>query len=674
MNRVIAFVTSVFVILGQLSCGTRKSDEELLAPLQHADTLFAKDKAAGRAYLDSICEAEPEAAPYVMYRRMLQRYRWTFFSEGRVNYPLIDSMIDYMAEHKLDKSYTTEYVALLNSKADNFFETEQLAKAFDLYSLGLLKAKENGQIPVSNELYHLGMISYRQERYPEAVRFFKEALADSNAIPYSKYSVFRIAELYGNIGLSETRLQQWDSAIKHYRLSIEYAQRNAPAIDEATFAEKTAGVAMGNIAKVFAARGEIDSAERYLLKSIALNDREGYDKWDAMYGYMQLAELYNKTGKVAQALPCLDSMEKRLAVMPNRDLKARWLFVKHLVSEGLKATTAGHSYADQYLSLRDSIDDEHKKLKQVDYGQVIKVKEAEYQITLLQKTNQISRIYLALAISSIVIVLGIILIVYRNYKRTKQNLAELKRLNDEVNLQKQRLEIAMEMLQESNNDKDRILHIVAHDLRSPVGAVISILDFIKLEEDEQEKQNMLELMGTASVGALELINEILEFSQSAKEKNASPPARVDVNAVAYNAVKLLQFRATEKAQKLVLTIHTEPMWVLAHAEKLIRLLSNLIINAIKFSAVNTEINIVTTLKGGKAITTVADKGMGIRDADKPHIFETFTNARKKGTSGERSYGLGLSICRQIAEAYGGRIWFESEEGKGSTFYVELPLA
>lgn len=674
MNRLVGSLLLLYVSVSQLSCSAKKSDAELLIPIKYADTLFTKDRIAARSHFDSMCKAEPEADPYVMYRRMLLRYKWTFFSEGRVNYPLIDSMIDYMADHKLDKSYTVEYVALLNSKADHFFETGELAKAFDLYSQGLLRAKENGRIPGSNELYHLGMISYRQERYAEAVRFFKEAMADSSAIPYSKYSVFRIAELYGNIGLSETRLQQWDSAIMHYRRSIEYAQRNAPAINEATFADKTTGVAMGNIAKVFAARGDNDSAELYLLKSIALNDRDGYDKWDAMYGYMQLAELYNKTGKVTQATRCLDSMEKRLAVMPNRDLKARWLYVKHLVSEHLPNVTAGTSYADRYIALRDSIDEEHKKLKQVDYGQVIKVKEAEYQITLLQKTNQINRIYLTLAIGSVIVVLGIILIVYRNYKRTKQNLAELKRLNSEVNLQKQRLEIAMEMLQESNNDKDRILHIVAHDLRSPVGAVISILDFIKLEEDEQEKQNMLELIGTASAGALELINAILEFSQSVKDKNAPSPVKVEVNSIADNAVKLLQFRASEKEQKLTLTLHDEPLWVIAHTEKLIRLLSNLITNAIKFSAVNTEIHIATTLKDRKAIISVADRGMGTRDADKPHIFETFTNARRKGTSGERSYGLGLSICKQIAEAYGGRIWFESEEGKGSTFYVELPIA
>jgi signal transduction histidine kinase len=121
-------------------------------------------------------------------------------------------------------------------------------------------------------------------------------------------------------------------------------------------------------------------------------------------------------------------------------------------------------------------------------------------------------------------------------------------------------------------------------------------------------------------------------------------------------------------------LHNEPIWVTSHSKKLIRLLSNLITNALKFSAVNTEINIAVALKNGKAMISVADKGMGIREADKPFIFEAFTNARKKGTSGESSYGLGLSICKQIAEAYSGRIWFESEEGKGSTFYIELPLA
>jgi signal transduction histidine kinase len=78
-------------------------------------------------------------------------------------------------------------------------------------------------------------------------------------------------------------------------------------------------------------------------------------------------------------------------------------------------------------------------------------------------------------------------------------------------------------------------------------------------------------------------------------------------------------------------------------------------------------------KGNKAILSVKDEGVGISSEMKGEIFHLFANEGNKGTSGEESFGLGLSIARQIIEAHGGRIWFISEKGKGTTFYVELNL-
>ncbi|MBK7427455.1 MAG: ATP-binding protein [Saprospiraceae bacterium] len=101
--------------------------------------------------------------------------------------------------------------------------------------------------------------------------------------------------------------------------------------------------------------------------------------------------------------------------------------------------------------------------------------------------------------------------------------------------------------------------------------------------------------------------------------------------------------------------------------------NNLIANAIKFSPENSEIQISLKKSGQTAICKIKDQGIGIPEEIKHQIFDLFTEAKRSGTSGEQSFGLGLAISKQIIESHQGKIWFESEEDEGTTFFIELPL-
>ena len=104
------------------------------------------------------------------------------------------------------------------------------------------------------------------------------------------------------------------------------------------------------------------------------------------------------------------------------------------------------------------------------------------------------------------------------------------------------------------------------------------------------------------------------------------------------------------------------------------MINNLLINAIKFSNDNKQITVTTAAKDKKVQITVKDNGIGIPDRLKDKVFERFTKAKRKGTMGEPTFGLGLSICKEITEYYNGSIWFESKENEGTTFYLEFPGA
>jgi signal transduction histidine kinase len=110
----------------------------------------------------------------------------------------------------------------------------------------------------------------------------------------------------------------------------------------------------------------------------------------------------------------------------------------------------------------------------------------------------------------------------------------------------------------------------------------------------------------------------------------------------------------------------------ASREKLWRVVSNLIGNAIKFSPTGASINVSMEQRAGGIRIAVKDEGIGIPPDMQEKIFDLFTEAKRPGTAGEQAFGLGLAISKQIVEAHGGRIWFESGTTKGTTFFVDLP--
>ncbi len=130
----------------------------------------------------------------------------------------------------------------------------------------------------------------------------------------------------------------------------------------------------------------------------------------------------------------------------------------------------------------------------------------------------------------------------------------------------------------------------------------------------------------------------------------------------------------EKQQTFDLHLDDTAKFFTANREKINRVVNNLLINAIKFSNDNKQITVTTSVKNKKVQIAVKDDGIGIPDKLKDKVFEKFTKAKRKGTMGEPTFGLGLSICKEIVEYYHGFIWFESIENEGTTFYLEFPAA
>ena len=258
-------------------------------------------------------------------------------------------------------------------------------------------------------------------------------------------------------------------------------------------------------------------------------------------------------------------------------------------------------------------------------------------------------------------------------KRLRVFVKQHRQLNNQVTNQKKELEKAIHKVDEAYKEKDKILNIVAHDLRSPINSILALADILLHDESLNEEQlETIELIKTASKSSLGLSKEILESAILMQSKELNP-TETNINELLADTVSLLRFRALEKQVSLDLEIPIEHYQIVIDKDKIQRVFNNLITNAIKFSRKDDKICVTLSKEYEGVLITVKDFGIGIPDKIKSKIFDMFTEGKREGTAGEKAYGLGLSISRQIIESHGGRIWFESNEGVSTIFYVFLPF-
>ena len=174
-------------------------------------------------------------------------------------------------------------------------------------------------------------------------------------------------------------------------------------------------------------------------------------------------------------------------------------------------------------------------------------------------------------------------------------------------------------------------------------------------------------MSRTGNSALELITDLLHVQTSSGPLQG---AELDLEELLQYCVTLLQHKASEKQQQIVLQVL--PAKILGDREKLWRVFSNLIGNAIKFSGEKALIIIRMEVKEYDIVVSVEDHGIGIPPELHENIFDLSGKAKRKGTAGEASFGLGLVITKQIVELHNGKIWFATAQGSGTTFYVQLP--
>jgi signal transduction histidine kinase len=519
--------------------------------------------------------------------------------------------------------------------------------------------------------YRMGMIMFKQGHFREAANYFKISHVQSYAYTDDFRAFYQRQELLDNIGESYKNSGDIDSSRLYLNKALAYIDENSTRFDErANLLEVARGVVYGNQGDLALLTHNYNEANELLKKSIAINLKPGNDNRDAELTEIKLARLYSITNKQNELFELLNSLRAQLDTIKNDDAETNW---NNLMSNYyLQKNDYQNSllYLKNYSALKDSALKRTSSLKRTDVNQQQASFDKENQIENLKGHNTLQLIYICLAVLFSVMAVIIIFLVFRNLRRSKRDIVAIKKLNDQIQHQKTELENTLEEVNQGSREKDRILRAVAHDLRNPLGGIASLSAAMVEDAMDEEQTDLINLIKETSYNSLELINEILEAANTANV--TFNKEWVEINSLINNSVDLLRFKAAEKDQDIMLSLLEAPTELLINREKIWRVISNLISNAIKFSPKGAVIYVIVNQKQLGVEICVKDYGIGIPDKLQQQVFNMFTEAKRPGTDGEKSFGLGLSICRQIIEKHSGRIWLKSDLNNGSSFYVYLP--
>jgi len=266
----------------------------------------------------------------------------------------------------------------------------------------------------------------------------------------------------------------------------------------------------------------------------------------------------------------------------------------------------------------------------------------------------------------------------RQLQQDRDHLEEaVAKRTEELQTANEQLRAAKNKAEEMGRLKSAFLANMSHEIRTPMNAMLGMTGIVLDTELTNEQREYLQIAKDAADALLTLINDILDFSNLDAGKVTLERSEFDLHKAVGEAVAALAPAARQKGLELTHSLGAGvPEMVVGDSSSLGRILANLIANAIKFTsagkvAVSVAMDVEAESKADDAIVlhvTVTDTGIGIPASREASIFDPFVQADGSSTRRYGGTGLGLAICSELVGLMGGRIWVESELGKGSTFH------
>jgi signal transduction histidine kinase len=232
------------------------------------------------------------------------------------------------------------------------------------------------------------------------------------------------------------------------------------------------------------------------------------------------------------------------------------------------------------------------------------------------------------------------------------------------------IKLKNEQLENVNSEKDKFFSIIAHDLRGPLSSFVAATQIITDEIQSMNIEEIREITGSMKASATNiysLLENLLEWARLRRGGVDFVPVKLNLNNVIDNCIDVLNESARKKQIELKKSVK-ENLEVTADTHMFDAILRNLISNAIKFTIPGGQVTVEAIINSENYIEVrIIDSGIGMTPELKSKLFHINEKTSRPGTAGEQSTGLGLLLCKEFVEKHGGKIWVDSEVGKGSTF-------
>ncbi len=231
-----------------------------------------------------------------------------------------------------------------------------------------------------------------------------------------------------------------------------------------------------------------------------------------------------------------------------------------------------------------------------------------------------------------------------------------------------------QQLMTANAEKDKLFSIIAHDLKSPMSGLLSSISILANELETfsaAELQSILKELYKSSKNTFALLENLLQWASINQDIMVFSPGPCSLHELVNMSLYTAQGLAKQKNITIIANISSK-LTVLVDQHMTNTVIRNVLFNAVKFTRTGGEIFITAQPEGEYIRLSVQDNGIGVDPKILPDLFAISKKKRQLGTAGEKGTGLGLILCKQFVEKHGGRIWVESEPGKGTTVFFTLP--
>jgi signal transduction histidine kinase len=511
-------------------------------------------------------------------------------------------------------------------------------------------------------LHNMAAVFKELGQYQRALDYLKLSQRYSDAIHDYEGKAYN----YDEIGDIYLRKEVYDSALT----ALQYSLKTSRSL-KLRFNDLVPATII-KIAKTYLAKKDNANALAYYDTAYSL-----YQKIDNEFGQAEVelgrGIVYMKEKKFDQALKLFEGSAAVAHQTNSWALEIECYEKLAKLYEELGDFKKSLSYYKQYKELEDSLFSQGMQAKLLQDQLRFETASKEDQIKELTKLEESRKGELRkqeMVRNILVVVVALTVILLFSIYRSGQRRIRINKLllDHQEEVKKRSLE-----LEQLNQVKDKFFSIISHDLRSPINALSAILDMMDNNQIKPEEFSKLNKELRAQFNHTKtLINNLLDWALLQMDKLKIQPEKIELMALVEENFKLLS-SLHMKEIKMVNRIPSGSFCV-GDLNIVNLVLRNLILNSLKFTEEGGSIEASAREEGDDIVVAIKDTGIGISHDVQKMIFEKTAGYSTRGTANEKGTGLGLILCKEFVEKNGGRIWLESEVGKGSTFYFTIRKA